>query len=184
MGPFPSKAAKIRLRILAWYQIAGGIGGLAVTFWLIFRIGQVNSLMILIILFALGLYAFSIYSGWLLLTDRRNKGLRLTIINQALQVFQFAMLGYGFLYASGLMLTLGIKVDNGFNFDFNFALTSTWNISVASSEKVFSIALNLVAIYFIYFTARLKLRFDKEKADPGELQISMEAGDEQLTLEL
>ncbi|MBS1523661.1 MAG: hypothetical protein JST50_21845 [Bacteroidetes bacterium] len=184
MSPFLSKASKIKLRVLAWYQIVGGIVGLGITFWLIFRVGQVNSLMILIILFALALYAFSIYSGRLLLIDKYSKGLRLTIINQALQVLQFAMMGYGYLYVSGLMLTVGIKVENGFTFDFNFALASTWNMSIASSETAFNISINLVAIYFIYFSNKLKSTIEKEKASYEEQEISEEPGDEKLALEI
>jgi hypothetical protein len=184
MSPFLSKGSKVRLRILAWYQMVGGIMGILLTFWLIFRMGQVNGLIILIVLLALGLYGFSIYSGRLLLTDHYTKGLRLTIINQALQVLQFAMLGYGFLYASGLMFAVGIKMENGLTFDFNFGITSTWNISFASSETPFNISINLIAIYFIYFSNKLRSTIEKEKLCYEEQEISEEPGDEGLPYEV
>lgn len=68
MLPFISKKSNIKLKILAWYQIIGGIAGLLITIWLLARTGQINGLILLILLFASGLYVFSIYCGRLLLT--------------------------------------------------------------------------------------------------------------------
>jgi len=82
------------------------------------------------------------------------------------------------------MLTVGIKIDNGFNFDFNFALTSTWNMSIASSETPFNISINLVAIYFIYFSKKLRLTIEEEKTNYEEQELSEEHGDERLTYEI
>ncbi|MFI5162037.1 MAG: hypothetical protein ACHQHN_12220 [Sphingobacteriales bacterium] len=106
---FISKKSKIKLKVLGWYQIIGGIAGVLVTIWIVTQLGQVNSWLILIILFVLCLYAFSIYTGRLLLTSRYPTGLKLSIINQAMQILQFAVVGYAFLYVWGLMFTIGIQ---------------------------------------------------------------------------
>ena len=112
MLPFLSKQSRIKLKVLAWYQIVGGITGLLLTIWLIAQTGQINGLILLVLLFATGLYSFSIYCGRLLMTDKYLTGFKLSLVNQAIQILQFAMLGYAFWYASGLMFTLGIKVNN------------------------------------------------------------------------
>jgi len=163
MPPFLSKDSKIRLKIFAWYQIVGGVAGLLLTIWLIAHLEQINGLILLIILFATGLYAFSIYCGRLLLTPKYPRGLRLSYINQVIQIPQFAMLGYAFWYVSGLMLTLGVIVGDGFNFTFNFSLTSTYQISIATGETAFKLAINIAAIFALYFIDKLKTTIKGEE---------------------
>jgi hypothetical protein len=172
MLPFISKSSSVRLRVLGWYQIIGGIAGVLVTIWIVSQLGQVNSWLILVVLFALCLYVFSIYTGRLLLSDNYHRGLKLSIINQALQTLQFAVVGYAFWYASGLMLTVGIKTSEGFTFTFNFGVISSWQISIATSSKEFSLAINLVAIYFLYFTERLQTNIKREKEIYEERQLA------------
>ena len=177
MPPFLSKSSKIRLRILAWYQIVGGILGLVATVLTIVQAGQVNALVIFIILFAIGLYAFSMYSGRLLLTSRYPTGLRLSRINQIAQIPQIAMLGYAFWYVSGLMFAVGIKVIDGFTFDLNFQLMSTWQISIASADRYFILEINTVAIFWVYFINKLKrdIRDDEDFFEPDSPAGSNEA---------
>lgn len=164
MLPYLSKSSKLRLKILAWYQIIGGILGLLLTIWLIAHMQQINGLILLIILFAASLYSFSIYCGRLLLTDKYLTGFKLSIINQIIQIPQFAMLGYAFWYASGLMFTLGVRLSDGLTFTFDFGLFSTYQISIATGETVFKLAINLVAIYMVYFTRKLRSTIQLEKA--------------------
>lgn len=183
MPPFLSKQSRIKLKVLAWYQIIGGIMGILVTIWLVAQLGQINGLILLILLFATSLYVFSIYCGRLLLTDKYLTGFKLTIINQVIQIPQFAMLGYAFWYVSGCMVTIGINVDHGFGFDFNFHIMSTYQISVATSETTFKLAINLFAIYLVHFTEKLRTMMKEEKASFDELEISNELKDERLAYE-
>jgi hypothetical protein len=183
MLPFISKKSNIKLKILAWYQIIGGIAGLLITVWLLARTEQINGLILLIILFAFGLYIFSIYCGRLLLTNKYLLGFKLSLINQAMQLFQFGMLGYAFWYVSGLMFITGIKIHDGFTFIFNFGLMSTWQISIATNEREFMIAINLVAIYFVYYTQNLKSAIINEEAGFNELEVFDEAKEEGLAYE-
>jgi hypothetical protein len=183
MLPFLSKKSAIKLKVLAWYQIIGGITGLLLTIWLIAHTGQINGLILLILLFATGLYSFSFYCGRLLMTNKYLIGFKLSLINQAIQILQFAMLGYAFWYASGLMFTLGIKVNNGFTFTFDFGFFSTYQISLAIDETEFKLAINLVAIYVIYFTRNLRTTIAQEKIDFDSLEISTESEEERLAYE-
>jgi len=172
MSPFLTKRSKIKLRVLAWYQIIGGIAGLLITIWLIARTAQINGLILLVLLFAMGLYGFSIYCGRTLLTDKYLLGFKLSIINQAMQILQFAMLGYAFYYVSGSMVILGIKVNNGFTFNFDFGLYSKWQISIATDETEFRLGINLVAIYAIYFIDKLRSTIAEEKANYEAEQLA------------
>ena len=172
MLPFISEKSKIRLKVLGWYQIIGGIAGVLVTIWIASQLGQVNGWLILVVLFALCLFVFSIYAGRLLLNDNYRRGLKLSIINQAMQILQFAVAGCVFWYASGLMLTVGIKTSEGFTFTFNFGVISSWQISIATSSREFSLAINLVAIYFLYFTEKLQTSIKREKEIYEEKQIA------------
>ncbi|MDB5134157.1 MAG: hypothetical protein JWP37_760 [Mucilaginibacter sp.] len=172
MLPFISKKSKIRLRVLTWYQIIGGILGILVTIWIAAKLEQIRWVILLVVLFAMCLYVFSIYAGRLLLTDKYLTGLKLSIINQAMQILQFAVMGYAFLYASGLMLAIGITTSEGFTFTCNFELASMWKISIATSEREFSLAINLVAIYFLYFTEKLQTTIKREKVIYEEQQFA------------
>ncbi|MBS1532605.1 MAG: hypothetical protein JSU01_20035 [Bacteroidetes bacterium] len=176
MPPFLSKSSKIRLNVLAWYQIIGGILGLVATCMTIVQAGQVNALIIFIILFAIGLYVFSMYAGRLLFTSRYPTGLRLSKINQIAQIPQIAMLGYAFWYVSGSMFAVGIKVADGFTFDFNFGLMSTWQMSIASGDRYFLLAVNVVAIFWLYFIAKLKrdIQDDEDFFEPESVVESNE----------
>lgn len=173
MPPFLTKASKIRLRILAWYQIIGGIAGLLTVMWLMMRTDQVNGAIMLIFLLAITLYIFSIYCGRLLFNDKYLLGLKLSLINQVIQIPQIAVLGYAFWYVSGLMLTIGISAGSpGFSFNFHFFLTSTFQISIATEETQVILAVNLVAIYGVYFVRDLKNTISNEKRTFEQEQLN------------
>ena len=170
MQSSPSSRSKLKLKIFGWYQIIGGIVGLLITIWLLAHTGQINGLLLLFILIAFGLYGFSIYCGRLLLTDNYSRGLGLSVINQVLQIIHFAMLGYAYQYASGLMFELGMGINHGLKFNFNFALNSIWQLSIGTNNRSFLLAINLVAIYWLYFIEKLRIAIKQEQANIEELQ--------------
>jgi hypothetical protein len=163
MQPFLSKKSKIKLKVFGWYQIIGGILGVLLTFYLLAHTNQVTGLIIILYLVAFGLYAFSIYCGWLLLTDNQLKGLNLSIINQAFQILNFTLFGYGFMYVSGMMILGGVKAEDGFKIAFNFSLTSTWHLYFASDDKSMELGINFLAIYLVYFADKLRTTIKSEK---------------------
>ena len=173
MQPFISSKSKIKLKILGWYQIVGGIIGILMTVWLLAHTGQINGLMLLLLLIAFGLYGFSIYCGRLLFKDYAQ-GLKLSVINQAIQIIHFAMLGYAYQYISGLMFEIGLSKKPGFNliFNFNFALSSTWQLSVGTSDRSFILAINLMAIGWLYYIEKLKITLKTEQLNFEELKIN------------
>jgi len=169
-----SKATIIRLRVLAWYQIVGGIVGLLVSIWLLARTETVNGLMMLLFMLAFVLYGYSAYCGRLLLGSNYNKGLTLSYFNQALQVVIFSFAGYSFMYVSGAMVLAGIKYISGgvgLTFAFNFSLTSTWRFWFATNDLSFELSINFVAIYLLIFIDKLRQRVTKDKQDQEAIEM-------------
>ena len=112
MDNYLKKGIQSKIKGPAYYQIAGGILGICLTIWLIAKTVTITGLFLLIILFALGLYAFTIYCGQQLLKGDPKKALTLSIINQCLQAISFTMFGYAYKYASGLFLSIGVDLTN------------------------------------------------------------------------
>jgi hypothetical protein len=141
----PQNNIQPRLNALGIYQIIGGILGLISSYWIASL--SFSIFLLLDLLAALGLYGFSIYCGILLL-KKHNSGLILSKINQLLQVVQFAMLGYGFTYVSGVSFLAGLDLTNGGVLAFNFGI-SNWRVAINSEPEILLVKLNLVAVFLI-----------------------------------
>jgi len=146
---------KSKIKGLAIYQIAGGIIGIGLTIWLIAQTVTITGLVILFFILAAGLYSFSIYCGQQLLKGQIKSGLKLSIINQALQVINFAVLGYAFKFVAGLILSIGINYTNDFKITFNFSL-SEFQFNINSEKELVTVGFNVVAIYLVYFIDKLQ----------------------------
>ena len=146
---------KSKIKGLAIYQIAGGTIGIGLTIWLIAQTVTITGLVILIFILAAGLYSFSIYCGRQLLKGKIKSGLKLSTINQALQVINFAVLGFAFKFVAGLILSIGIDYTNDFNFTFNFSL-SEFQFNINSDKELVTVGFNIVAIYLVYLIDKLK----------------------------
>jgi hypothetical protein len=95
MSDLFSKSIATKLRVLGWYQIIGGVIGVLLTLWLFVKMQTLSGLVILLFIIAFGLYGLSITAGKKLLGAQYKLGLRLSIINQVLQIVGFLFLGYG-----------------------------------------------------------------------------------------
>ena len=151
------KGIRPKLKALSIYQIAGGIIGIALTLWLIIdNLDSISGLLLFLILIALSLYSYSIYCGVILLRDYKS-GLKHTLINQVLQVLNFAMIGYAFQYVSGVYISIGIDLTESFNIKFNTGI-SAWQINFNSDSQLLYVNLNLIALYLIVLTDKLKVK--------------------------
>jgi len=162
-----SKAIKIGLKTLGWYQIIGGIMGLLLTIYLLAKTGGITGVAMLLYLAAIGLYVFSIYSGRLLLGKRYETGLSFTIVNQLLQIFNFLVLGYGYFYISGAFLMGAISVNHtdGFKMGLDFGLTSKWRLDWNSDDTSFELGVNFLAVYLSYFAYNLRKKISQRNID-------------------
>lgn len=146
---------KTQLKQLAYYQNAGGIIGLIMVIWLIAQTTTITGLIILIFILAGGLYSFSIYCGRLLLKGDYDLGLKLSTINQALQIFSFALFGFAFRFVAGLYIGIGIDYTNDFNIKFLFSL-SDFQISINRDKELITLGFNFLAIFLIQYIMRIK----------------------------
>lgn len=139
---------KNKIKILAFYQILIGILGLL--FLLLINLKSSSTIFVIII----GLYSFSIYSGYLLLTKNFKKGLDLSIYNQLIQVVGFGISGFTFEYFSGIFLSLGLNITNDTIINYNAGF-NTWILNLGSNSTLF-ININLVALGLIFLIFKLK----------------------------
>jgi hypothetical protein len=153
---------KNKIERLAYYQIAGGALGVIMLIWLIAQIVTITGLVILIFVLAVGLDIFSIYCGRLLLKGEHDIGLRISTINQALQIFSFALFGFAFKFVAGLCLGIGIDYTNDFKFDFNLTI-STFEISINTEHELITLGFNFVAVYVIQYIIRIKDEIEDNK---------------------
>ena len=144
-----------KLKVLGYYQLIGGIAGLALTFYLITQTATITGLILILYLIALGLYSFSIYCGVQVLKNKKHS-LHISLINQYLQLISFAMLGYGFKYVSGLLLSVGVDLTNSLDMNFNMGIMSSWEMNWNTNTDKIQLNLNLVALFFIIFIYKLK----------------------------
>jgi len=144
-----------RITYLGFYQIAGGVIGIVLNTWLLINTDYISGVAVLALFASYGLFGFSIYCGNLLHKSKYDKGLRLSMINQALQVIKFNVLGYGYKYISGFMLMVGFDITNDFKFTFEFSLSS-WRITIGSGDLLGIFGINLVAAVLIWFIGKLQ----------------------------
>ncbi|MGN6617799.1 MAG: hypothetical protein ACTHJ5_11550 [Ilyomonas sp.] len=131
------------------------MAGLGITIWLIAQTATITGLILLLYLFAFALYSYSIYCGTLLLKKKKD-GLVHSSVNQYLQLVNFAVLGFGFKYVSGLLLSVGIDLTSSLNIKFNLGLMSSWEMNINSDTERIEVNLNLIALFVILFIDKLK----------------------------
>nr|WP_255710077.1 hypothetical protein [Pontibacter harenae] len=143
-----------QLKGLAIYQIAGGILGIALMLWVMFS-GEVTITQqaLRVALFATALFVFSILCGRMLYRNPQ-KGLKLSLANQVLQVIYFSFGSYGFQYVAGLRVGIGADMVGSWTFKFRLALSSfQFDLGTDTGQKF--IGVNLVALFLIFWIERL-----------------------------
>ena len=152
-----------KLKLLAFYQIGGGIIGLFLTSWTILNLPGITGILLLIILIAVLLYFYSIYCGVLLL-KKKIAGFKYSLINQYLQLASFSIFGFSFKYVSGIVLAAGIDMTESFYFIFD-AGVSSWQISLYGDTAAFVISFNFAALFLILFIEKLKKTINREQLE-------------------
>jgi|GEM_PF-592700 len=167
---------KRRIKKLAWYQIAGGIFGIVMLIYTLAQTGVIDGITLLLIATATLLYGFSIYCGRLLTRDEIRNGLCMSKINQVLQIVQFAVGGYAYLYVSGTSAVIKIDLSSGTDVGFDIAL-SNLNLTIHKKEELIVLGINVLAIYLTYYIIRMeeeiaerelliKIPIEKPEIDP------------------
>ena len=147
-------SATINPKLLAWYQITGGIIGICVWVISLIQTESISGIILFMLLAMISLYIFSIQAGRTLLQDRK-KGLKLSLINQALQTIHFAVAGYSLQFVSGVGVTIGLDLTKDPSLKFNF-LISTLVLSINYEKHIATLTFNIIAIYLIFYITRLQ----------------------------
>jgi len=144
-----------KLQALAIYQIIGGLLGLISTIWIILQFPVFTPFLILRFTVAFGLYVFSLLSGWLL-WNQYTAGIRCSLINQYLQIVQFAIAGCAYTYISGGYFSLGVDLTYTYRLLAHFGITSTWQLKAFAQTPVVQLNFNFVAILLVVFLTHVK----------------------------
>lgn len=144
----------IQIKAIAIYQILGGVIGIALLVLVMFggEVTVTQEVLRFSILAGL-LYIFSILCGRMLFRNPR-KGLRLSLVNQVLQVVYFSIGAWAFQYVAGLRIGVGVDMVGGWIFKFRLALSS-FHFSAGSDLGQKFVGVNLVALFLIFWLERL-----------------------------
>jgi hypothetical protein len=140
------------LQVLGLYQIIGGGFGL---FTLIY--GQiVYSQQITIISFGVfSIFSFSVAAGLLLLTKNNTKYIRLTLVNQSLQVVMIKLVGFGFQYVAGSYFAIGFSDTPRIFLQYKYAIIKSACFVWPGTDNEITVMINLVPILLIYISSRI-----------------------------
>jgi hypothetical protein len=144
-----------KLQALAIYQIIGGMLGLIITTVIIIQFPTFTPFIILLFAIALGLYIFSLLSGWLL-WNQYTAGIQCSLINQYLQIMQFAIGGCAYTYISGGYFSLGFDLTYSYRLLVDFGLISTWQLKAFTGTPAVQLSFNFVAILLVVFLTHVK----------------------------
>ena len=154
---------KSNISTIGWYQIIGGGIGVLIILYSLFTSAQLSGLNILIYVFMLLFFIYSIFCGALCIQHKAN-ALTHSLINQCLQLIGFAFLGVAFSYAGGLYLSVGLDLSNSVNMKFNVGI-SKFDFNINREHERAEINFNLVAFGLVYWIDRLMKKSKEEKAD-------------------
>lgn len=130
---FRIKSTKTTLRVIAIYQIIGGIIGFGMMAWLLLRTNEITGPILFIFCLAFVLFGFSIQARNLLLQVSKLKiGLIFSILLQFLQVIAIGLGNYAYEFTSGARAVIGLDFGGEFQFDLG-AVLSTFLLSINAS---------------------------------------------------
>jgi len=150
------------LEIIGLYEIIGGSIGIGLILYGTIAMKSINMFSILLLLFVLSFYSFSIYAGVQLFKFHEKK-IILSEIVQYLQIPAFAILGCYFTLSAGLSFIVGIDYTQEFLFKFNFDIVpSKSSISILSNDKsTLYFYVNLIPILLLYLMDKIQYRMPK-----------------------
>lgn len=160
MKKLVSKETESDISKLGIYQIIGGLVGIFFILWGIFASFHFTALTVLIYLFILAFFCYSIFCGILCLKTKKN-ALSHSLANQIFQLFSFAMMGFAFKYVSGVFFSTGLDLTDSIKFNFNMGI-SRFEFNFNNEEDRLEININLIALAVIYWIDKLMKRVKEE----------------------
>ena len=169
------KNTNLTIKIVSWLQIVGGITGIGLMVYLMVQTGAINGAMMVIFLFGLALFSYSIHAGKTLLTETNKlKGIVLSIINQCLQVVHFSLFGYGLSYSSGAEIALGFQ-EATFKVSAS-AIMSSFKMALFTDDPFF-VKINVFAIVIIVVLLDIEKELQSEDEGPSQEEVQVQVKD-------
>ena len=134
---------------IGYYQIIGGIIGILMVVFVLFKINPTHSIIAFTFIVAILAFLFSIVCGVYLLKRNSDKAVIIaSIINQLLQIPTFITSAFTYKFISGMGITLGWTFNSGhINLSANISnFLIEWG---PNSSASFYLGVNLVAIFLV-----------------------------------
>lgn len=129
-------------------EIVGGISGIGMILWLILQRMEINLYVLLILLIAMGFYAYSIYAGIMLYKHKENGVLHSRIL-QYFQLFAISTGGTTYLLTSGGNFFLGYNITKSI-IEFKLGIISSeFKLNIMSTGQNDFVYMNIMAIVII-----------------------------------
>lgn len=171
---FPKKIEQ-KLKIVAYYQIAGGIFGLIMFIKLLASVGTLTGPILLILSFVAGIFSFSVFCGRRILKRKIDSALQLSMILQSVQIFSFAIFGYSFKIIAGVGILLGFNFIEGFDAGFKF-VTADFQINIATEDHDVALYVNVFATYLLYYINELREDIKEYRMEIAEVSSIPDSG--------
>ena len=162
MGILFSKKIKSDLIKLGLYQIVGGVLGILIIVYAILKIQLFTELSVLVYFIMILFFAYSILCGVLCMKTKGNS-LLYSLINQMLQIFGFAIMGYTLKYVAGFYLTIGLNLKDSIEFTFGTVL-SKLDFNINHDKERLELDFNLIAFAFVYWIDKLMKKVKEEES--------------------
>ena len=135
------------LKGIGIFEIIGGVTGIGLLIYYSSKGIQTSSYVLLIILFAIGFYTYSIYAGNKLYRLNENGAFHSRIL-QYLQIIGISFAGVTFILTSGGYLFVGYNFTEG-NIDFNASIASRFRMNLLHSPYGNFLYINILPIIII-----------------------------------
>ena len=145
---------------LAGYQIIGGAIGIAIIIWLVHKAEVLNAGDILLLTLMILLFAYSFFCGVRLIQAKAG-ALKLSLINQCLQVIGFSAMGFAFNYVAGLYLTTEFDLADTLKVNFGFGI-SKFALRINSDADTTAFSINIIAVLVIFWIIKLMQKVNTE----------------------
>ncbi len=148
------KRFKVIVNALAAWQIFGGFLGIGLAIRIMPGLKGLSGTGSGMVFLAAVFYLFSVACGIILFKNRKS-GLNLSLLNQVLQVLNFAIGSYAYNYVAGFKIGFGIDFMSGWLLKLNLSVSS-FRLILNSPTGSFFMGLNLLALVLVYVIERLK----------------------------
>ena len=157
-----SKKIKSDLTKLGLYQIVGGVLGIIIIIWAILKIPLLTDLAALVYFIMVLFFVYSIFCGVLCIKTKKNSLLH-SLINQMLQIFGIAIMGYALKYVAGFYLTIGLNLTDSIKFTFGTGF-SKFDFNINLEKERLELDFNLIAFAFVYWIDKLMKKVKEEES--------------------